>query len=119
MLSFVVLLYCALQNITAVKEGISTVFSYVSPFIIGGAIAFVINVPMRAIEKHLFPKNDKLKKLRRPLALVLTLLAVVLVLALVCLAVIPQLGETFGTLAVKVPEYMTKAQVYITELLAR
>ena len=119
MLAFGILLYCALQNTAAVKEGVSTFFSYLSPFITGGAIAFVINVPMRGIEKHLFPKKQKLDKLRRPLALVLTLLAVVLVLALVGIAVIPQLGETFGTLAVRVPDYMNKANAYITEFLAK
>lgn len=119
LLAFGILLFCGVQNLTAVKEGISTVYSYVSPFILGAAIAFVINVPMRAIEKHLFPKSKKLEKLRRPLALVLTLLAAVLVLLLVGVAVIPQLGETFKTLGVKVPEYMEKANVYITEFLAR
>ena len=119
LLAFGILLYCALQNTAAVKEGISTFFSYLSPFILGGAIAFVINVPMRGVERHLFPKKTKLDKLRRPLALVLTLLAVVLVLALVGIAVIPQLGETFVTLAVRVPDYMDKANAYITEFLAK
>lgn len=119
LLAFAVLLYCALQNLAAVKEGVATAASYISPFVVGGALAFVINVPMRGIEKHLFPNVKKLDKVRRPAALVLTLLAVVLVIALVCLAVIPQLGETIGTLAVRVPEYMEKAKVYITEFLAK
>lgn len=119
MLAFGILLYCALQNTAAVKEGVSTFFSYLSPFITGGAIAFVINVPMRGIEKHLFPKKTKLDKLRRPLALVLTLLAVVLVLAFVGFAVIPQLGETIKTLAVKIPDYMNTVSAYITDILAK
>ncbi|MBQ8827075.1 MAG: AI-2E family transporter, partial [Oscillospiraceae bacterium] len=80
---------------------------------------FVINVPMRGIEKHLFPKKTKLDKLRRPLALVLTLLAVVLVLAFVGFAVIPQLGETIKTLAVKIPDYMNTVSAYITDILAK
>ncbi len=119
LLAFAVLLYCGLQNLAAVKEGAATAFSYISPFVVGGALAFVINVPMRSIEKHLFPNSEKLKKIRRPLALVLTLLAVAAVIALVCLAVIPQLGETIGTLAVRIPEYMTKVQEYINEFLAK
>ena len=47
-----------------------------SPFLLGCAIAFVLNVPMRAIERHLYSGVRKGRKLRRPLALVLTLVAV-------------------------------------------
>ena len=80
---------------------------------VGAAIAFVINVPMRAIEKNLFPKSRKLDKVRRPLAFVLTLLAVLAVVSVVVILVVPQLVETFRTLGSKVPAFMDKAEEYI------
>lgn len=118
-LTFCILLYCALQNTAAVKGGISTVMSYLNPFIVGGAIAFIINVPMRFIERHLFPKSKKLDKLRRPLALILALLAIAAIIVLVCIIVIPQIADTVSTLTVNIPQYMDNAKAYVNKTLEK
>ena len=115
-LSFCIILYCALQNMSAVKSGISTVMSYATPFIIGGALAFMINVPMRFVERHLFAKNRKFDKLRRPCALVLTLLIIAAVIVLVCIAIIPQIADTVKVLAASMPGYMDKANTFVQGL---
>ena len=72
--------YCALQNLGAVLGAVGRIFGILAPFLLGGALAFVLNVPMRAIERHLYPAGRRAAKFRRPLALVLTLLAVIGVL---------------------------------------
>lgn len=118
-LTFCILLYCALQNTAAVKGGIGTVMSYLNPFIVGGAIAFIINVPMRFIERHLFPKAKKLDKLRRPFALILALLAIVAIIVLVCIIVIPQIADTVSTLTVNIPQYMDNAKAYVNKILEK
>lgn len=118
-LTFCILLYCALQNTAAVKGGISTVMSYLNPFIVGAAIAFIINVPMRFIERHLFPKAKKLDKLRRPLALILALLAIAAIIVLVCIIVIPQIADTVSTLTVNIPQYMDNAKAYVNKILEK
>lgn len=118
-LAFCILLYCALQNTAAVKGGIGTVMSYLNPFIVGGAIAFIINVPMRFIERHLFPKAKKLDKLRRPLALILALLAIAAIIVLVCIIVIPQIADTVSTLTVNIPQYMDNAKAYVNKILEK
>ena len=118
-LTFCILLYCALQNTAAVKGGISTVMSYLNPFIVGGVIAFIINVPMRFIERHLFPKAKKLDKLRRPLALILALLAIAAIIVLVCIIVIPQIADTLSTLTVNIPQYMDNAKAYVNKTLEK
>ena len=118
-LTFCILLYCALQNTAAVKGGIGTVMSYLNPFIVGGAIAFIINVPMRFIERHLFPKAKKLDKLRRPFALILALLAIAAIIVLVCIIVIPQIADTVSTLTVNIPQYMDNAKAYVNKTLEK
>ena len=118
-LTFCILLYCALQNTAAVIGGIGTVMSYLNPFIVGGAIAFIINVPMRFIERHLFPKAKKLDKLRRPLALILALLAIAAIIVLVCIIVIPQIADTVSTLTVNIPQYMDNAKAYVNKILEK
>ena len=47
--------YCALQNLGPVAARVRWLLGILSPFLLGGALAFVLNVPMRAIERHLFP----------------------------------------------------------------
>ena len=73
---------CALQNLPAVAAACGWLLGILAPFLLGAAIAFILNVPMRAIERHLYPQAKRGAALRRPLALVLTLVAVIGVLAL-------------------------------------
>jgi len=88
--------YWLLHETTQVKSVFGFIGGIVSPFITGAAIAFVLNVPMRAIEGVLVKvKNEKV---RRVLAVVLTFLAVLLIVALVFILLIPQLVDTVETL---------------------
>ncbi len=107
------IIFAIFRNFTAVLEFLKGAASIFTPFVAGAAIAFVVNVPMRAIEKGLFPKSKKLEKLRRPLAFILTLLAILAVVSVVVILVVPQLGETFRTLGSKIPSFMDKAELYI------
>lgn len=106
-------IFSAFQNFSAVLGFIGNVFSLLLPFIIGAALAFIINVPMRAVENRLFPKSRRLQKARRPLAVVITLLAIAAVISAVMILVIPQVIETGAELGKQIPEYMTKAQTCI------
>lgn len=106
-------IFCALQNLSGIIKFIGYVLSIFLPFIIGACIAFVINVPMRGVEKILFPKSKRLDKFRRPAALVLTLLAIAAVISAVMILVIPQLAVTAANLGKQIPAFMAKAQEYI------
>lgn len=48
-----IVIYLALNNVTGILDSISYLAGLVMPFIIGAVIAFVFNVPMKAIEKDL------------------------------------------------------------------
>ena len=75
-----------------------------SPFVLGAAIAFIMNVPMRALERHLtFVRKDGL---RRTLAIILTFVMIVLVIAGVILLLIPQITETIQALIPKLHRTM-------------
>ena len=76
-----ILLYWLLHETQRITNLFKLGIDVLSPFIVGAAMAFVLNVPMRPIEKWL----SKIQKPgpRRALAIVLTLLAVFAVLFLV------------------------------------
>ena len=86
------------------------------PFLLGGAIAFVLNVPMNFIERHLFTekvrKNKVSDKLARPVSLLSVLCIVVGVLTVVIFGVVPQLVNTFGNLGQSITQFIPHAQAW-------
>lgn len=96
--------YCGLQHLGVVAGAVVWLLGILSPFVLGGAIAFVLNVPMRAIERHLFPNLRRLTRLRRPLALVLTLVALTGVLTLAFCVIGPGIKDAVVSIAAQVPD---------------
>ena len=96
--------YCGLQHLGVVAGAVVWLLGILSPFVLGGGIAFVLNVPMRAIERHLFPNRRRLTRLRRPLALVLTLVALTGVLTLAFCVIGPGIKDAVMSIAAQVPD---------------
>ncbi|MCQ2505826.1 MAG: AI-2E family transporter [Lachnospiraceae bacterium] len=95
----------AVINFSQLLTIIGNLFSIILPFLIGGVIAFVLNIPMGIIERRLFKKAKKpiWGKLKRPISIVLTLLIVSLFLTLLGFTIIPQAEETIDELKIKIP----------------
>ena len=108
--------YCALQRLDAVLAALGWLLGILAPFLLGGALAFILNVPMRAIERHLFPRNQKGAKLRRPLALVLTLVAVIGVLALAGLVIGPGIADAVMSIIREIPAAFQRLEHQLTAL---
>ena len=91
------------------------IFHVTFPFVLGGAIAFVLNVPMNFVERHLFrpekiKKSSFLKKIARPASMLLVLFLVFGVLALIMFVLIPRLGRTFANLDESIKEFVSRLQ---------
>ncbi|MCI9001585.1 MAG: AI-2E family transporter [Oscillibacter sp.] len=101
--------FCALQNLSFLAGLLGWVFSVLSPFLVGGAIAFILNVPMRAIES-LLPSGKRWNALRRPLALVLTLAAMTGVVTLAVGVISPGVGEAIRSVASQIPKAIQRLE---------
>lgn len=103
-----------------VFSGIGLVFQIFSPFIVGGVIAFVLNIPMTKFEKRFFGKGEGkvVSKIKRPVSLVCAFFFVFLVINLVILAVVPQLKSTIETLSQKVPIFLENVLASLEKLAA-
>ena len=92
---FTALLVVALWKFDMVLGVLKTIWRIIFPFILGGAIAFLTNVPMSFLERTIFKKAKKenkiVKKLSRPISLLLTVVLVVGVISLVMFGVIPHM----------------------------
>lgn len=115
---FTALLVVCLWKYDVVFEFLGFVFHVTLPFILGGAFAFVLNVPMNFIQRHLFPeritcKSRVVKKLARPVSMILVLLLVTGVLSVVILVLMPQLGRTFASLGTNIQEFVPQVQTWL------
>ena len=95
--------YVAIQHLNVLWWGVRALVGILAPFLLGGAIAFVLNVPMRAIERHVFPRERQMDRLRRPLALIFTLMAVIGVLAIAMCVIVPGVKAAILSAASQVP----------------
>lgn len=110
-----ILLYWVLHETERVSGMIGNLVSMLSPFILGAALAFILNVPMRGFEKWL---NDiKKPGLRRVMAIVLTFVAFVLVITVVFLLLIPQIGATFEALGPQILVFVDETEAWINNFL--
>lgn len=110
-----IVLYWLLHETERVKTVIEFVKHIVSPFVVGAALAFILNVPMHGVEKRLMMISNQ--TVRRALALVLTLVLIALVLYLVFLLLLPQVFETIQTLIQRLPVFFESIVVKANELL--
>lgn len=118
---FTIVILIALWKYTLIVDFLGFLFNICFPFLLGGAIAFVLNVPMSFLERNLFQregagKRRLGKKLARPLSLTLTIVCVFGVIALVMFVVIPQLGATFVSLGRNIQIFMPNALEWMEKL---
>ena len=104
---FTLVILVGLLRFDVVLDAAGFVLHILFPFILGGAIAFVLSVPMNRIDKRLFGKakeGSRLDRASAPLSLVITLVLVTAVLSLVVVVVLPELGSTIAMLGKTLPE---------------
>lgn len=83
-----ILIYLGIRHIDAVASAIVWLVDLVKPLLMGLIIALILNVPMRSIENGLL---RKMKKGRRALSILLSLLLVIGIFVLVAVLVVPEL----------------------------
>lgn len=103
-----ILLYWILHETERVRSAINFVLGIASPFIIGASLAFILNVPMRTIEGHL--QKIQKSRLRRGIAVLLTFVLILLILAAVFLLLIPQLTETVQSMIPKLSAFAGRTE---------
>lgn len=91
------------------------------PFLAGGLIAFILNIPMRSIEKRLFSKakSNFWTKAKRPISIVLTILLLFVVLTLLFVLVIPQIAETCKGLPEQITAFYFKTLEQIEQFMSQ
>lgn len=121
--SFAILLNWGLKNTEFIGKLMGLAIGLVLPFLIGASLAFIINVPMRFLERKLFDepyaKRKKMPqqkknipekppiwwRMKRPLSLILSLILVVGVIFLGMFLIVPEIADSFSTIAVSIKQF--------------
>ena len=104
-----IVLYWTLHDTERAKSVLDVITGVLSPFVLGAGLAFILNVPMRAFEGLLSDITNT--GLRRAVAVLLTIVFLLLILAIVFMLLIPQIGATIESLIPKLMEFMDEAQI--------
>ena len=118
---FTIIILIALWNYKILFDWIGAAFRIILPFILGGGIAFILNIPMSFLEEKIF-QNRHLKekkiaqRLSRPVCLILTLAIVIGVVVLVMFIVIPELTDTVLSLGRTIQTFIPEAQQFLEKL---
>lgn len=117
MLAIVVIIgYWAINNLSTIGNLFSNIFNIIFPFVLGGCLAFILNIPMTFFEKklvkhsnkkHKKTKNKKLEnsKVIRIASIIFAIVVILLVLALIITLIVPKLIDIVNLLIDNIPYY--------------
>ncbi len=112
---FTALVVVAFINYRLIFQVLVFCWNIIVPFVLGGAMAFIINAPMQFFERNLFLERKYsgkplAVKAARPCSLLLSLAAVVGILLIVVFVVAPELANTFVSLGKSIQVFIPQLQ---------
>lgn len=114
-----IIAHWAINNLSTIGNLLSNAISIVFPFVLGGAFAFILNIPMSFFEKKLLKRKRKngrkvkTKKSTRIISIILAIAVITLILALILKLIVPELINVVNLLIANIPYYIEE----ITNLL--
>lgn len=115
-LAVAIFLFWAVNHIDMVKEALRYILNVLAPILTGCAFAFILNVPMKALEKRLKKYWQASEKMIRVVSLVLALLCVILALVFLFAAIIPELIRTVRDLNKEVPKLTEQLNLLLVRI---
>ena len=108
---------CIVINIETLWNVLGTIFRIINPFIIGGCLAFILNIPMSFFERKLIArkrkknknKNKKInKRLLRVLSIIFAIVVILLIVTFIFTLILPELVNVIGLLIDNIPYYVER-----------
>lgn len=105
LITFAALMLWVVFNYKIIIDLLGFIISLLMPLIVGMAIAFIINVPMKKLEEKIFKINQrKHKKLVRAISLTLSILLIFGIVVLIMFLVIPEFIEALINMSQSIPK---------------
>lgn len=110
----IIIAYWAINNLSTVGKFFGNILGIIFPFVLGGGLAFVLNIPMTFFEKKLLKDKKKQKakrknkKLIRIVSIIFAIAVIILILALIIRLIVPELIDIVNLLINNIPYYLEK-----------
>ncbi|WP_294124615.1 AI-2E family transporter [uncultured Clostridium sp.] len=115
-----ILLYLGIARFTEIKSGINDFIGTLQPFIIGTALAYLLNFILKFYEKNILSYkwfNNLNKTAKRAVGIVFTYITAILITYLFIQFVLPQLIDSVVGLVNNIPQYVNDVSKYTNELI--
>lgn len=108
-----IIIYLGIQNINVVADVVYRGAGLIAPLILGFFFALILNVPLRFFEARIWRKTDNpiLKRLRRPVSFVVSLVVIFAVMAGIIWLVIPELVNAIKVVSQSIMELVNDLSV--------
>lgn len=120
-ITYGVILFLAISNLTSVLRGIGIIYSVLLPMIYGIVIAYLINIPYRWFRGKVFlrleTRGGRYKNTAIILSLISAYVAVLAVIGVLFRFIIPQLLSSITQLIQNTPYYFTSLGAYVNRTL--
>ena len=107
-----ILFYMGLNHFSVVTVRINQFMGVLSPFIVGFAIAYLLNTPMCFFERKLFPNH----RFKRALSILLVYVLAFAVVAILLGLIVPQVVQSVKDLAGNMQTYLTSLDQLVQDL---
>lgn len=123
-ITFTVVLIWGIYNHKLLLNYLGSVYALIRPFVIGLCMAYVVNVIMRPIERMWMKALSKckgkwVKKLKRPICLLLSILLIIGIILAVVFLIMPELSDSVSSLVSMIPSYAAEIEGWWDALSAR
>lgn len=117
LLAFAIVLIWALWNYNASLHLLGGLYNILLPFIIGGCMAFIVNVLMTRLEVYWrrYLKHSVVSRFERPVCLLLSLVLIIGFLAFFVLTIVPELHASMKLLVKMLPPALAKLDAYLQQ----
>lgn len=116
---FAVISYWVVNNLSIIANILLIIIDVLKPFILGGVLAFVLNIPMTKIENILFKlfKKNNNKNLIRNISITISLVLLLAIIVFIAFLLIPELVQNIEQLIDNLPGLINHAETFIVDLL--
>lgn len=118
LLILALLVYLAITNFSFIIIVVEKIFNALFPFLLGIALAFILNIPMMKIESLIikFQKNKKKKFKTRGISIFLSLIILFLIIAFILVELIPELVSNMELLIKNIPSIIKDLETWVLGL---
>ncbi len=119
LITFAIIIYWGINNLNVIGSFMNKIIQIIFPFILGGALAFILNIPMSFFERKLskikYGKKQlfKNKKILRVISLILAIIVISIIFYIIVNLVVPELLDVVELLIGNIPYYAEEISKFI------